>query len=106
MGDKTLDADEMIALIKSQLDLTTQIQIDENIKNMTVLTDENRLKQILLNLISNAVKFTVSGFIKIRATYNIVNHSIEISVEDTGLGIKSEDNHLIFQDYAQLNIEK
>ena len=55
---------------------------------MTVLTDENRLKQILLILTSNAVKFTLSGFIKIKATFNLVNHFIEISVEDTGLGIK------------------
>ena len=86
--------------------IETQIQIDENIKNMTVLTDENRLKQILLNLISNAVKFTVSGFIKIRATYNILNHSIEISIQDSGLGIKNEDHHLIFQDDVQLNLEK
>ena len=86
--------------------IETKLEIDENINNMTVLTDEDRLKQILLNLISNAVKFTLSGVIKIKVTYNIENHSIEICVVDTGLGIKSEDYHLIFQDNVQLNLEK
>ena len=86
--------------------IQTEMEIDENINKLTDFTDEGRLKQILLNLISNSFKFTVSGFIKIKAKYNILNHSIEIFVEDTGLGIKSEDHHLIFQDYVQLNLEK
>ena len=86
--------------------IKTEIEIDENVNKMMIFTDENRLKQILLNLISNAFKFTSSGFIKIKATYLLAKHSIEITVEDTGLGIKNEDHHLIFHDNVQLNIDK
>ena len=86
--------------------IKTLLEIDENINDIMIFTDENRVKQILLNLISNAFKFTVSGFIKIKAIYLIRKHSIEISVEDSGLGIKREYHHLIFQDHVQLNLEK
>ena len=86
--------------------IETKIEIDNNIDNLTVYTDENRLKQILLNFVSNAVKFTKSGFIKIKAKYNFESKSIEISVNDSGLGIKCTDHNLIFKENVQLNIEK
>ena len=82
------------------------MEIDEKIDSLKVFTDENRLKQILLNLVSNAVKFTISGYIKIKAQYIEEMNIIEISVNDSGFGIKEEDNHLIFQETIQLNINQ
>lgn len=80
--------------------------IDPSIENVTIISDEGRLKQIILNLVANAYKFTKSGFIKIRVDYVNEFNTVEISVEDTGLGINEQDYHLIFQEQTQLNSEK
>jgi len=69
-----------------------------------VLLDEQKIRQILLNLISNAVKFTESGFIKLTVNDIISGQSasgeknidLHISVEDTGIGIAPENQMLIF----------
>ena len=52
-----------------------------------IITDENRLKQILLNLISNSVKFTQSGLIQLKVEFS-ENNRLQIIVKDTGTGIK------------------
>ncbi len=63
--------------------------------------DERKVKQILLNLLSNAVKFTSEGGrIEIKAIS--VDGSVEISVSDTGIGITSEDQAKIFEEFRQV----
>jgi len=63
--------------------------------------DERKIKQILLNLLSNAVKFTSEGGrIEIKAIP--VDGSVEISVSDTGIGITSEDQATIFEEFRQV----
>lgn len=61
--------------------------------------DENRLKQILYNLLGNAVKFTGEGNILITAAEK--DGDIEISVKDSGIGISPDKQELIFQAFAQ-----
>ncbi|HET6756692.1 MAG TPA: sensor histidine kinase, partial [Burkholderiales bacterium] len=62
--------------------------------------DERKLKQILLNLLSNAIKFTPdNGRITIAAMQT--NPGIEISVEDTGVGIAPADQEIIFEEFRQ-----
>lgn len=66
--------------------------------------DEMRLRQVLINLIGNAVKFTERGSITLRLgveSYDGVRHLL-IKVEDTGIGIKSEDQLKIFKPFVQL----
>ena len=54
--------------------------------------DERRVKQILMNLVRNAIKFTSSGFIYLKVFYESLPKSIlTIEVEDTGSGIARED---------------
>ena len=80
----------------------TKLLIQEEI---WIVTDENLLKLIILNLISNSVKFTKSGYIQLEVKKSSKTKTIKIKVTDTGIGIKEEDKHLIFQDKVQLNIE-
>jgi signal transduction histidine kinase len=82
--------------IELRLDVATQIQ------EMTA--DERKLKQVLLNLISNAMKFTPDGGeIDIKAVGR--DGGIEISVSDTGPGISEEEQKLIFEEFHQGSAE-
>ena len=82
------------------------IEIDDKVNKLSIVTDENRLKQILFNFNSNALKFTKSGFIKLKAKYITKSSFIEISVKDSGMGRKRDQHNLIFKENVQLNVEK
>ncbi|MCF6179806.1 MAG: ATP-binding protein, partial [Geopsychrobacter sp.] len=82
------------------------IEID-NAFPVALLLDEMRLRQILLNLVGNAVKFTERGFIKLSVQQRDTNPTqnridVAISVEDSGLGIRAEDRERIFDSFQQL----
>lgn len=64
-----------------------------------VTTDEQRLGQILVNLISNAVKFTHEGCVTVSAAPN--GKSVKIAVRDTGIGIPPEEQDRIFEEFYQ-----
>ncbi|MFK7923064.1 MAG: response regulator [Bacteroidia bacterium] len=61
--------------------------------------DENRLMQILHNLIGNAVKFTLEGSVRIHAS--IIGEQVRISVTDTGIGIDAAQQSKIFEEFQQ-----
>ena len=63
--------------------------------------DERKIKQVLLNLLSNALKFTPeSGRVEVRA--RVVDGMAEISVTDTGVGIAPEDQEAVFEEFRQV----
>ena len=65
----------------------------------TVQGDENRLQQVLFNLVGNAIKFTETGHIKVFAQEK--EKCIQVSVEDTGTGIPENKREVIFQEFEQ-----
>jgi signal transduction histidine kinase len=67
----------------------------------TVMADPSRLREILTNLTSNAIKFTPSGSVAIRSAP--VGTMAEISVVDTGIGIEPEARERIFEEFRQAN---
>jgi signal transduction histidine kinase len=67
--------------------------------NVLIITDKKRLKQILINLIGNAVKFTDSGTIKVR--YTSQNGKLIFDVSDTGIGISEEELPIVFNRFRQ-----
>ncbi len=70
----------------------------------TMQADKRRLKQMLVNLLSNAIKFTPDGgSIGLDVVTNAENNIIRFSVWDTGIGIREEDTHLLFQPFVQLD---
>jgi signal transduction histidine kinase len=76
----------------------------ETVADMMIEADERKLKQILFNLLSNAVKFTPDGgSVQVMASMLPGTKEIEISVEDTGIGIKPEDIQKLFQEFSQLD---
>jgi signal transduction histidine kinase/ActR/RegA family two-component response regulator len=66
-----------------------------------MMTDEVKLKQILINLLNNAMKFTVSGEISFGYFFEKGNEII-FFVKDTGIGIAQGDHHIIFERFRQL----
>jgi signal transduction histidine kinase len=68
-----------------------------------LVTDRQKVKQIVLNLLSNALKFTHQGTVKIAARYAKRDRAILLSVTDTGIGIASSDLDRIFEDFRQLD---
>ncbi|MDH5357002.1 MAG: ATP-binding protein [Gammaproteobacteria bacterium] len=71
----------------------------------TVWADHMRLKQVLLNLISNGIKYNISGGI-LNVTYQDFPDTIKISISDTGQGIPETHQHLIFSSFNRLGHEK
>lgn len=83
--------------------IAMEYQIDENL-NKILLGDPVRLNQILINLISNAVKFTHTGSIKINCSAEKEQKGscwVRIEVIDTGVGIPSEKLNTIFESFSQ-----
>ncbi|MCD4781829.1 MAG: response regulator [Candidatus Omnitrophica bacterium] len=68
--------------------------------DINVYGDKRRIRQILLNLVSNAVKFTQEGNISIDI-YNEDENEIKVAVSDTGIGLKKEDLDIIFERFRQ-----
>ena len=66
-------------------------------------SDKRRFKQVLMNLVTNAVKFTDQGSIKIEARVS-KNKNLEICVTDTGIGIKEEDMDKLFKFFQQIDM--
>lgn len=78
---------------------------DECARDRIFIGDPTRLRQIILNLCSNAIKFTENGSIDIKIvchdTSDPLIESIEISVKDTGIGIPADKIHSIFEKFIQ-----
>lgn len=86
-------------------DIQCFIHFNENVPEC-IKIDEIRLRQILINLIGNAIKFTEKGYIKLSFSSennedNTIN--LKVDVEDTGIGIKEEDLEIIFNNFEQQN---
>jgi PAS domain S-box-containing protein len=64
-------------------------------------SDRQKVKQILLNLLSNALKFTPAGEVRIEAIHEPEEERIAIAVTDTGIGISEEHQHTIFEAFGQ-----
>ena len=89
---------ELIRLKKRNLNLYVRLGHPES--DFALQTDSTRLKQILNNLIGNAIKFTDEGFIEFG--YEIKTGVIEFFVRDSGIGIAQEKQELIFERFGQV----
>ena len=90
------------ALSNRTEDLSIELSIADDVPR-SIKADPTRLRQILINLIGNAVKFTRRGQVKIDVTLD--NQSpipaIEISIQDSGIGIAPEVLNVLFKDFSQ-----
>lgn len=111
LEDLSVDLNLLICDICSGLRFQAQekginliLKIDEQIKDKLLITDPTRLTQIIYNLVGNAIKFTAQGSVSIYLdVVNVDCDSIDIkfSVIDTGIGISSQEQEIIFEPFIQ-----
>jgi signal transduction histidine kinase len=66
-----------------------------------VVSDRQKVKQIVLNLLTNAIKFTPQGLVKVIVREDVERGEVSIAVEDTGIGIAPQDHEKVFEDFRQ-----
>ena len=102
------DVTEIFTVRAAQKDISFLVQISPNLPR-GILSDEKRLRQVLLNLLSNAMKFTDVGGVTMKATLVATRSevgqsfaTVRFQVEDTGTGISSENLDKIFSPFHQV----
>lgn len=81
--------------------LSVTLDLPKNL--VPISTDRPKVKQILVNLLSNALKFTHHGSVTIAARRCVKDHTVTLSVADTGVGIAPSDCDRIFENFLQLD---
>ena len=107
-GDLIADLWNIIYLRAKDKGLTISFWINENIPKV-LFGDDVRIKQIVTNILTNAVKYTHKGGIEVRvscANAGFKMISLVISVKDTGIGIKKDDMTKLFESFQRLEEEK
>ena len=96
-------------IIKGVVDTVSPMTKEKNLeinyslpKNIELESDERRLKQVLMNLVSNAVKYTEKGSVNITANV-LKGGKVKIKVTDTGIGVSKEEMRKLFQPFQQID---
>lgn len=96
-------ASDIIKVHAANKELELLLNIQPDIPRFAII-DPIRLKQILVNLMSNAVKFTHEGEVELKLTFeqkDEKNGSFTLAVRDTGIGVKNEDKDKLFKAFSQ-----
>lgn len=106
--DLLMDLWNVIFLRAQEKGLTIRFSLDETLPRV-LFGDDVRIKQIVTNLLTNAVKYTPQGGIEMNVAYEKQGEeeiSLIISVKDTGMGIREEDMGKLFENFQRLDEEK
>jgi len=101
-----------VALVQEVVSLFKARALEKNLQLKLILSDAppaallgdpTRIRQILLNLVDNAIKFTHQGEVELRLTFETVNHEVgcRFSVRDSGIGMNSDTQVRLFQAFSQ-----
>jgi signal transduction histidine kinase len=97
MGDVIQTVSTSVEALAAEKDLDLKVEVS---KDLSIgKGDEQRIAQVILNLVGNAIKFTDEGEVKIEVT--VSNETFLVSVHDTGPGVKDADQQKIFDEFQQ-----
>lgn len=101
---------ELVSLAKARIGdkgLDFQVNIAEDIPSV-LYGDNTRVKQIILNILTNAIKYTKEGYVMFNVSTIVKDNvcRLIISIEDSGIGIKQESIPKLFSKFERLNVEK
>ncbi len=89
------------SLIAQEKNIEFIVHLDDSVPEQ-VLTDSTRIRQIITNLLTNALKFTEQGYIRLDAHYEAQN--LVCTVKDTGIGISEQQQRKLFSEFTQADI--
>lgn len=100
-------AGKMLEKRASEKGLRIALDVDPGMPS-GLIGDSGKIEQIMLNLVTNAVKYTNEGYIRISVTgdYTEDGYDLELSVSDTGIGIRTEDIDHIFDSFTRADLRK
>lgn len=108
LGELLNDVAIMIELKAKQKGLRFRVSVDECLPSV-LFGDDVRIKQVLINLLNNAVKYTKEGEVRLKVEGKVSpdNDVTELvwAIEDTGIGIHEEDIHKLFREFQRLDLE-
>ena len=93
----------VFSMLFREKNLELYLSIDDDVPD-TLYGDENRLRQIFTNIISNSMKYTNKGHAKINVSLD--GDNIRVDVKDTGIGIKKENTAKLFKPFEQLDLRR
>ncbi|MCR5802349.1 MAG: EAL domain-containing protein [Lachnospiraceae bacterium] len=102
------DVINMIQIKANQKNLEFKVAVDERIPE-NLIGDEMRIRQVMLNILNNAVKYTQKGSVTLDVRGTMTGSgklTLRISVSDTGMGIRKEDMNKLFNKFQRLDLEK
>jgi PAS domain S-box-containing protein len=102
------DVNELVREVMSELDPVVSRSKLHVVPGLSaqlppVRTDRQKVKQIVVNLLSNALKFTHQGSIEVLVAYPEPDGGVSITVRDTGIGIAPENHEKVFEDFRQVD---
>ncbi len=93
------EVEELFKIKANQKNIDLSFTIAKNIPKV-IYADESKIKQVIINLIGNSLKFTSAGFVKITVE-KFEKNKLQIKIEDSGKGILKEDQEAIFRPFEQ-----
>ncbi len=108
LSSTVMDVVNMVSIKAKQKGLALLLDTDSSTPEH-LLGDEMRIKQVMLNVINNAIKYTENGSVTLKITHepiDVKKENIIISVRDTGIGIKEEDIDKLFEKFHRLDLDK
>ncbi|HNX91602.1 MAG TPA: PAS domain S-box protein, partial [Candidatus Omnitrophota bacterium] len=112
LDQKPFSLVKMLDLIKNMAEVSTykkglalEVKIDQNVPN-NIIGDELRIRQVIYNIVGNAIKFTDKGRITIHVTGKKLNDKksyVTFMIKDTGIGIPKEKRSVVFEKFGQID---
>lgn len=107
LGEIIYDVTTLVTMKAECKGLKLNVNVDEDLPSK-LYGDDKRIREIITNILNNAVKYTEAGFVNLKINGEKQNENVllNIRVEDSGQGIKPEDLDTIFDGFSQANVKK
>lgn len=92
---------DLVNTLRGRTEAQVELSLAPNLPELHLVSDKNRLHQVLMNFITNAIKFTSEGSITVG--YEINENKVKFYVKDTGIGVETEKQKDIFKRFIKLN---